>query len=76
MWIVAFVTVLIGHSLFPDEIDFCVLMVLPLSRAAVGSRPPPTVVLVAALLAHMFLIGLPAALAARAAAPPAGSPAD
>jgi len=32
MWIVAFVTVLIASSLFPDETDFRVLMVLPVSR--------------------------------------------
>jgi hypothetical protein len=39
MWIVAFVTVLVGHSLFPDETDFRVLMALPVSRRLVfGSK--------------------------------------
>jgi len=32
MWIVAFVTVLAGSSLFPNETDFRVLMPLPISR--------------------------------------------
>ena len=32
MWIVAFVTVLVGHALFPDETDFRVLMALPVPR--------------------------------------------
>jgi hypothetical protein len=35
MWIVAFVTVLVSHSLFPDETDFRVLMPLPVSRPMV-----------------------------------------
>ena len=35
MWIVAFVTVLVSHSLFPDETDFRVLMPLPLTQAFV-----------------------------------------
>jgi len=32
MWIVAVVTVLVSHSLFPDETDFRVLMPLPVDR--------------------------------------------
>lgn len=32
MWIVAFVTVLVGHALFPDETDLRVLGPLPLTR--------------------------------------------
>jgi hypothetical protein len=32
MWIVSFVTVLVGHSLFPDETDYRVLMALPVPR--------------------------------------------
>ena len=51
MWIVAFVTVLIGHSLFPDETDFRVLMVLPLSRALVFA----TKLLALALFAGLFI---------------------
>jgi hypothetical protein len=35
MWILAFVTVLIGHALFPDETDFRVLMSLPITRRLV-----------------------------------------
>lgn len=35
MWIVAFVTVLVSHALFPDELDFRVLLTLPLSRRLV-----------------------------------------
>ena len=35
MWIVAFVTVLVSHSLFPDETDFRVLMPLPIGRGLV-----------------------------------------
>jgi hypothetical protein len=45
-------------------------VVVPLSAAAVG-KPAHGVVLLAGLLAHMFLIGLPSALMARAAMPPA-----
>jgi hypothetical protein len=32
MWIVALLTVLVSHSLFPDETDFRVLMPLPIGR--------------------------------------------
>jgi len=35
MWIVALVTVLVSHSLFPDETDFRVLMPLPIGRGLV-----------------------------------------
>ena len=42
-------------------------VVLPLSAAAVGSRPPPTPVLINGLLIHMLGVGIPSALAARAA---------
>jgi hypothetical protein len=44
-------------------------VVVPLSAAPAG-KPPHGVVLVAGLLAHMILIGLPSALTARAALPP------
>ena len=33
MWIAAFVTVLISHSLVPDETDYRVLMALPVTQA-------------------------------------------
>lgn len=35
MWLVAVSVVLVGHSLFPDETDFRVLMVQPISRGVV-----------------------------------------
>ena len=35
MWVVGFVTVLVAHSLFPDETDFRVLTVLPITRRLV-----------------------------------------
>ena len=35
MWTVAFVTVLAGHAVFPDETDFRVLMALPVTRRLV-----------------------------------------
>ncbi len=52
MWIVAFVTVLVSHSLFPDDTDFRVLMPLPLKRAAVfGAK-----LLALALFAGLFIV--------------------
>ena len=39
MWVVAIVTVLVSHSLFPDETDFRVLMPLPITRRLIfGSK--------------------------------------
>lgn len=35
MWIVAFVTTVVGHALFPDETDFRILMGLPITRRLV-----------------------------------------
>ena len=35
MWIAAFVTVLVGHALFPDETDYRVLMPQPVTRRVV-----------------------------------------
>jgi hypothetical protein len=52
MWIVAFVTVLVSHSLFPDDTDFSVLMPLPLKRTAVfGAK-----LLALALFAGLFIV--------------------
>jgi hypothetical protein len=52
MWIVAFVTVLVSHSLFPDDTDFRVLMPLPLRRAVVfGAK-----LLALALFAGLFIV--------------------
>jgi len=59
MWIVAFVTVLVGHSLFPDETDFRVLMALPVSRRLVfGAK-----LLALALFAGLFILAAHVALA-------------
>jgi len=59
MWVVAFVAVLIGHSLFPDETDFRVLMGLPITRRLVfGSK-----LLALALFTGMFVVGTHVALA-------------
>ena len=52
MWIVAFVTVLVSHSLFPDETDFRVLMPLPIGRGLVfGAK-----LLALALFAGLFTL--------------------
>jgi hypothetical protein len=50
MWMVAVVTVLVSHSLFPDEIDYRVLMPLPVDRRLIfGSK-----LLALALFAGLF----------------------
>jgi len=52
MWIVALVTVLVSHSLFPDETDFRVLMPLPIGRGLVfGAK-----LLALALFAGLFTV--------------------
>ncbi len=52
MWIVAFVTVLVSQSLFPDETDFRVLIPLPISRGLVfGAK-----LLALALFAGLFTL--------------------
>ena len=52
MWIVAFTTVLIGHAVFPDELDFRVLLGLPISRRLVfGAK-----VLALALFVGLFFV--------------------
>jgi hypothetical protein len=52
MWIVAFVTVLVSQSLFPDETDFRVLMPLPIDRSVVfGAK-----LLALALFAGVFTL--------------------
>jgi hypothetical protein len=35
MWVVAVATVLVGHALFPDEIDYRILTAQPVSRATI-----------------------------------------
>jgi hypothetical protein len=59
MWIVAFVAVLVGHSLFPDEIDFRVLMALPVTRRVIFG----TKLLALALFTGLFILAAHAALA-------------
>jgi hypothetical protein len=49
MWIVALVAVLVGHSLFPDETDFRVLMPLPIDRGRVFGAKFLAMVLFAAV---------------------------
>ena len=52
MWIVAFLTVLVSHSLFPDETDFRVLVPLPIGRGLVfGAK-----LLALALFAGLFTV--------------------
>jgi len=58
MWIVAFVAVLVGHSLFPDETDFRVLMGLPVSRRLVFG----TKLLALAFFAGLFIVAAHVAL--------------
>jgi hypothetical protein len=59
MWIVAFVSILVGHALFPDETDFRVLMALPLSQRAIfGAK-----LLALTLFTGLFILGAHAAMA-------------
>ena len=61
MWIVALVTVLVGHSLFPDETDFRVLMALPVSRRLIFGTKLLALTLFAGLFtlaAHVALLPL------------------
>jgi hypothetical protein len=51
MWIAAFITVLISHSLVPDETDFRVLMPLPVTRAFIYG----TKLLALAIFCGMFI---------------------
>jgi hypothetical protein len=51
MWIAAFITVLISHSLVPDETDFRVLMPLPVTRAFIFG----TKLLALAIFCGMFI---------------------
>jgi hypothetical protein len=58
MWLVAFVAVLVGHSLFPDETDFRVLMALPVSRRLIFG----TKLLALALFTGLFVLSAHVAL--------------
>lgn len=59
MWLVAVATVLVSHSLFPDDTDFRVLMVQPVSRAVVFAAKLTALLLFVAMVA----VGAHAALA-------------
>lgn len=50
-------------------------VVVPLSRAEFGSWPPPLINLAASVFIHLFLFGLPIALAASRIAEPSPAPA-
>ena len=61
MWIVSFVTVLVGHSLFPDETDFRVLMALPVPQHLVFGAKLLALAMFTALFvasAHVALLPL------------------
>ena len=63
MWIVAFAIVLVGHSLFPDERDYRILMAQPVSRRAIfGAK-----LLALLLFAGLFVVATHVALAPLAA---------
>ena len=53
MWIVAFVTILVGHAVFPDETDFRVLMALPITRRLVFGAKLSAL----ALFSGLFILG-------------------
>ena len=78
MWIVAFLTVLVSHSLFPDETDFRVLMPLPISRPIVFGAKLSALALFAGiftLTSHLALTPLVALISSgrwRLNAPPLG----
>jgi hypothetical protein len=59
MWIVAFVAILIGHAVFPDETDFRVLMALPITRRLVFGAKLAAL----ALFAAVFIAAAQVALA-------------
>jgi hypothetical protein len=59
MWIVAFVTILVSHSLFPDETDFRVLMPLPVTQRFIFSAKLQAL----ALFTGLFILATHAAVA-------------
>jgi hypothetical protein len=78
MWIVAVVTVLVSHSLFPDDSDFRVLMPLPIGRGVVFGAKLLALVLFAGLFtlaSHAAITPLVMLISAgrwAAQAPPCG----
>jgi len=58
MWIAAFVTVLISHSLVPDETDYRVLMALPLTKAFIFRAKLLALAMFCALFIAGSLLGL------------------
>lgn len=59
MWIVAFVTLLVSHALFPDETDFRVLLALPVTRRLVFAAKLAAV----GLFTGLFLVAAHVAIA-------------
>jgi hypothetical protein len=63
MWFVAAAMGMVGHSLFPDRTDFCVLMAEPLSRATVFGAKLVSLLLFAGLVVggtHLALLPMAA----------------
>jgi len=58
MWIAAFVTVLISHSLVPDETDYRVLMALPITQAFIFRAKLLALAMFCALFIAGSLLGL------------------
>src|SRR5580765_6353611 len=58
MWIAAFVTVLISHSLVPDETDYRVLMALPITQGFIFRAKLLAVAIFCALFIGGSLLGL------------------
>lgn len=70
MWIVAAAVGLVGHSLFPDQTDFRVLMAEPLSRLTIFAAKLASLLLFVALVVagvHVALVPLAALTMAGAA---------
>ncbi len=58
MWIAAFVTILISHSLVPDETDYRVLMALPITQAFIFRAKLLALAIFSALFIGGSLLGL------------------
>jgi len=58
MWIAAFVTVLISHSLIPDETDYRVLMALPITQAFIFRTKLLALAVFCAIFIGGSLVGL------------------
>jgi hypothetical protein len=58
MWVVAFVTVLVAHALFPDETDYRVLTPLPITRRLVFAAKACSVLMFAGLFSASIHVAL------------------